>query len=166
MEFERIYRAYFKPVYHYAWQLSGDEHIAGELASEAFFKAIHSIDRFRGDCDICVWLCQSAKNTCYSCLKKNKRVSSIDEPDSQNTVAADALIVIRLGEREDARQIRAILHAISEPYKEAFMWRVFGELSFREIGELYGKSDSWACVTCHRARKTMQRRLEENGHEA
>ena len=40
------------------------------------------------------------------------------------------------------------------------MWRVFGELSFKEIGDLYSKTDNWACVTYHRARKLIQSRLE------
>lgn len=145
MEFEQIYRTYFKSIYHYVWQLSGSEHIAEEITSETFFKAINSIDNFRGDCDMRVWLCQIAKNTYYSYLKKNKRVSSIDEPDLQSIAAEDVLIDTQIGEQEDARQIRKILHDISEPYKEVFMWRVFGELSFKEIGALYGKSDNWAC---------------------
>lgn len=118
-----------------------------------------------GDCDMRVWLCQIAKNTYYSYLKKNKRVSSIDEPDLQSISAADELIDTQISEQEEARQIRKILHDISEPYKEVFMWRVFGELSFKEIGDLYGKSDNWACITYHRARKMIQRRLEENEHE-
>ena len=52
MEFEQIYRTYFKPIYHYVWQLSGNEHIAEEITSETFFKAINSIESFRGDCDM------------------------------------------------------------------------------------------------------------------
>lgn len=165
MEFEQIYHTYFKSVYLYVMRLCGNEHIAEEITSETFFKAINSIDRFRGDCDMRVWLCQIAKNTYYSYLKKNKRVSSIDEPDLKNIAAADDFIETQIGEQEDARQIRKILHDISEPYKEVFMWRVFGELSFKEIGDLYRKSDNWACVTYHRAKKMIQRRLEEKEHE-
>lgn len=165
MEFEEIYRSYFKSVYHYAWQLSGDEHIAEEITSEAFFKAINSIDGFRNECDMRVWLCQIAKNSYYSYLKKNKRVLSIDEAELQSAAAEDANIDTKLGEREDARRIRRILHGMAEPYREVFMWRVFGELSFREIGDLYGKSDNWACVTYHRARKMIQRRLEGSEYE-
>ncbi len=63
--------------------------------------------------------------------------------------------------KEDFLMVRKALHDIAEPYKEVFMWRVFGELSFKEIGELYGKTDNWACVTYHRARKMIQLRMEE-----
>ena len=54
-------------------KLSGNEHIGQEVTSEAFYKAIHSIDGFRVDCDMRVWLCQIAKNTYFAYLKKSKR---------------------------------------------------------------------------------------------
>ena len=165
MEFEQIYSTYFKSVYLYVMQVSGNEHIAEEITSETFFKAINSIDSFRGDCDMRVWLCQIAKNTYFSYLKKNKKVLSIDESDFQNVADPDAGIDVQIGEQEEARLIRIILHDMSDPYKEVFMWRVFGELSFKEIADLYGKTDNWACVTYHRARKMIQSRLEEIEYE-
>jgi RNA polymerase sigma-70 factor (ECF subfamily) len=165
MEFDQIYSTYFKSVYLYAMQLSGNEHIAEEITSETFYKAINTIDRFRGDCDVRVWLCQIAKNTYFSYLKKNKKELRVAEADLQNIADPDALVDKQIAEQEEAHLIRKILHDMSDPYKEVFMWRVFGELSFKEIGDLYGKSDNWACVTYHRARKMIQRRLEENEHE-
>lgn len=165
MEFEQIYNSYFKSVYLYVMQLSGNEHIAEEITSDTFFKAINSADRFRGDCDMRVWLCQIAKNTYYSYLKKHKKEMSIDESNLQNVADPDAHIDTQISEQEEARLIRKILHDISDPYKEVFMWRVFGELSFKEIAALYGKTDNWACVTYHRARKMIQNRLEEIEHE-
>ena len=165
MEFEQIYKAYFKPVYLYMMQLSGNEHIAEEITSETFYKAINSIDSFRGDCDMRVWLCQIAKNTYYSYIKKNKNVVSVDDANLQDIADLGISVVEQIGEQEEARLIRKILHDISDPYKEVFMWRVFGELSFKEIADLYGKTDNWACVTYHRARKMIQNRLEEIEHE-
>ena len=66
MEFEQIYNTYFKSVYLYVMQLSGNEHIAEEITSDTFFKAINSIDKFRGECDIRVWLCLAIRN----CIKR------------------------------------------------------------------------------------------------
>lgn len=142
MEFEQIYNTYFKSVYLYVMQLSGNEHIAEEITSETFFKAINSIDSFRGDCDMRVWLCQIAKNTYYSYLKKNNKIASADEADLTNTADPDAFVEDQVGTQEEARRIRKVLHKMPEPYKEVFMWRVFGELSFKEIGDIYGKTDN------------------------
>ena len=58
MEFEQVYDLYFQDVYRYIRRLSGSEHVAEEITSETFFKALHSIGKFRGQCDIRVWLCQ------------------------------------------------------------------------------------------------------------
>ena len=165
MEFDQIYNSYFKSVYLYVMQLSGNEHIAEEITSETFFKAINSVDRFRGDCDVRVWLCQIAKNTYFSYLKKNRKELSIDESDLRNVADPDACVDVQIGKQEESRLIRKILHDMADPYKEVFMWRVFGGLSFKEIGKLYEKTDNWACVTYHRARKMIQSRLEEIEHE-
>lgn len=152
MDFEEIYKTYFKSVYKYIRQLSGNEHIAEEITSETFFKAMQSADKFRGECDVRVWLCQIAKNTYRSYLKKNKKTISIDD-DIENTIDSAQSVEDKVAERDDARRIRDILHEIPQPYKEVFMWRVFGELSFKEIGELFNKTDNWACVTYYRAKK-------------
>lgn len=162
MEFEQIYRTYFKSVYRYALGLSGNEHLAEEITSETFFKAINAIDSFRGDCEVRVWLCQIAKNTYYTFVKEKKRTISADEAQLQHVADPAAAVDARLSEQEEARQIRIILHNMPEPYKAVFMWRVFGELSFQEIGELYGKTDNWACVTYHRARKMITKKMGGN----
>lgn len=165
MEFEQIYNAYFKSVYRYIRKLSGDEHVAEEITSETFLKVMKSIGDFRGECDMRVWICQIAKNTYYSYLKKSNRIANVDETELQNIADPNALLEKQIITQDETQQLRKILHTIPEPYKEIFMWRVFGELSFQEIGDLYGKTDNWACVTYHQARKIIQSRLEEINNE-
>jgi len=156
-EFEQIYTAYFRDVFLYIRRLSGDEHIAEEVTSETFFKALKSIGSFRGDCEMRVWLCQIAKN-CYSdYLKKNGRSGSLDELKEADTGCSVEDAVTR---RDEAARIRRALHSLPEPYKEVFMWRVFGELSFEQIGQIFDKSENWACVTYHRAKSKIKERLE------
>ena len=158
MEFEKIYTTYFRDVFLYIRRLSNDGHIAEEITSETFFKAMNSLDSFRGDCDIRVWLCQIAKNCYYSYLRKAGRTDSIE-----NIEIAEQGISLeeRLSQQDQAVQIQKILHDIPDPYKEVFMWRVFAELSFKQIGQLFNKSDNWACVTYHRARLMIKERMEE-----
>ena len=162
-EFERIYRVYFNDVFQYLKKLSGDTNIADDITSETFFKAMRSIDKFRGDCDVRVWLCQIAKNSYYTYIKKQKRFEDIANIDDiavsqQTDNIEDALV------NEDyAMRIHSCLHDLSEPYKEVFMLRVFGELGFKQIGAIFRKTENWACVTYHRARTKIKERLEEKG---
>ena len=157
MEFEQIYTTYFRDVYLYIRKLSNSEHIAEEITSETFFKAMKSIDSFRGDCDIRVWLCQIAKNCYYSYIKKANRTECIDNVEIAEQGAS---FEERLFRHDTAMQIQKILHDIPEPYKEVFMWRVYAELSFKQIGQIFGKSENWACVTYHRARNKIKEKLE------
>lgn len=157
MEFEQIYTTYFRDVYLYICKLSNSEHIAEEITSETFFKAMKSIDNFRGGCDIRVWLCQIAKNCYYSYIKKADRTECIDNVEIAEQGAS---FEERLLRHDTAMQIQKILHDVPEPYKEVFMWRVYAELSFKQIGQIFGKSENWACVTYHRARNKIKEKLE------
>lgn len=161
MDFEQVYQTYFKSVYRYIRRLSGDEQLAEEITSETFVQVMRSIGTFRGDCDLRVWICQIAKNTYYTHLKKQNRVTALDEEAWLALADPAALVEERLDAKEDAQRIRALLHALPEPYKEVFMWRTLGELSFAEIGALYGKTANWACVTYHRARQQIKTGMEE-----
>ena len=48
-DLEKIYSAYFRDVFLYLYSLSGDRHIAEDITSETFLKAIESIDGFKGN---------------------------------------------------------------------------------------------------------------------
>ena len=164
-DFEKIYNEYFNDVYLYIKRLSGDEHVAEEITSETFFKALKSIDNFRGECEIRVWLCQIAKNSYYTYVKKNSKVQDVDEtelinlPDNKNSVENE------IQSKLQAFAIQKILHEIDEPYREVFMWRVYADLSFKEIAGIFNKNENWACVTYHRARKLIKERLESEKNE-
>ena len=148
LSFAAVYERYFKDVFLYARALSRDDALAEEVTAETFFKALKKLDSYRGDCDIRVWLCQIAKNTYFTHCKKRNRFAPMPE-----TVAAeDFRLDDRLSDRDDAFQIHQFLHAMEEPYKEVFSLRVFGELPYAQIAALFGKSESWARVTYHRAK--------------
>ena len=165
MEFEKIYSTYFNDVFRYIRRLSGNEHIAEEITVDTFFKAMNSIDSFRGDCDIRVWLCQIAKNSYLSYLKKSGRIDNIEDVELLNIADPNETVEEKFVRHDEAVQIQKVLHDIPDPYKEVFMWRVFAELSFKQIGQIFGKSENWACVTYHRARNKIKERLEVDYHE-
>ncbi|SCJ74888.1 RNA polymerase sigma factor sigM [uncultured Eubacterium sp.] len=155
MDFEEIYRAYFKDVYRYVCGLSADAVIAEEVTQESFAKALKAVDRFDGRTDVRAWLFSIAKNTYYSHCRKKK------ESVMEDTVVTDVSLSERLVDKETAFFIHQYLHNMDEPYKEVFYLRVFGELPFKKIGLLFGKSDDWARVTYYRAKKQIMAYMEE-----
>lgn len=161
MNIEELYRTYFDIVYRYIRSISQDGSLAEEVTQETFFKALEKIDQFRGDCDVRVWLCQIAKNTLYDHLKKQKKQLLGDEKLEKAESAGGELLEEKLAQRSQAMEIHKVLHRLSEPYKEVFSLRIFGELNFREIGMLFGKSENWARVTYYRARVKIREELEQ-----
>lgn len=152
-DFEKIYLEYYDTVFQYVLSLCKDEQWAEELTQEAFFKALKNIGTFRGECKLSVWLCQIAKNTFYTSAKRLER--QVDYP--LELIPTDETIDQRLLNKETAFNIHQLLHALEEPYKEVFWMRTFGELSFKEIGILFEKTESWARVTYHRAKMKIRK---------
>lgn len=151
-DFENIYSEYYDTVFKYVHSLCRDEQWAEEITQEAFFKALKSMDTFRGGCKLSVWLCQIAKNTFYTAAKRQQR--QVDYP--LELIQSDEAIEQKIFDKETALTIHKLLHALEEPYKEVFWMRTFGELSFKEIGVLFGKTESWARVTYHRAKMKIK----------
>lgn len=161
MDIEELYDRYFRAVYKYLFSISQNKHIAEELTQETFFKALQKIEDFRGQCDIRVWLCQIGKHAYYDYLRKSRRLIPMEEggpwPVAEG-MEAD------FEKKETVRRVHKILHGLQEPYKEVFTLRTFGELSFREISSLFGKSESWAKMTYFRAKKKIQEAMDYEDH--
>lgn len=157
-EFEIIYRSYFRDVELYLRAICKDDSLAEELTEQVFFQALKALPSFRGECDIRTWLCSMARNRYLSYLRKAKHTDSIEEiqiPDPGQSVEE------RVSDRHQAMAIHRVLHDLPEPYKEVFSLRVFGQLSFSDIGALFGRTANWACVTYHRARQKILEKMEE-----
>lgn len=154
-DFERVYSEYFDLVFRYVLSLCRDESLAEEVTQEAFFKALKRIGSFRGDCKLSVWLCQIAKNTYFNELKRQKRQAEVfDNTPVSSEDAAEAII-----KTETAAELHRALHGLDEPYKEVFWMRTFGEMSFKEISEIFGKTESWARVTYYRAKLKIREEM-------
>ena len=153
-DFQAIYEQYFTDVYKYIFSLCRDKHMAEEVTQETFFKALKHIDSFRGQCRLYVWLCQIAKNTYFTMAAKQKTA-----PYEDLTPSADDPEEV-LMQRDLAFAVHRVLHDLEDPYKEVFSLRALGQLPFRQIGELFGKTESWARVTYHRARLKIKEELK------
>ena len=161
---EEIYRAHARTVYKFLLSLCHDPETAEELTQETFYQAVRSADRFDGSCKVSTWLCQIAKNCYYTHLKQSRwteHTADMEQLISEAEESPDEMLL----RSENAQQVKHLLHELPDPYKEVFMWRTLGELSFKEIGKLFHKTENWACVTYHRARKMIQKGMEVDKDE-
>lgn len=154
LDFERLYQAYYMEIYSYVMTIAKNSHLAEEITQDTFFKALKTKKTFEGRSSEYTWLCAIAKNTAIDALRKLSHTKSLDD-----NVASDKSMEQALENEESTLRIHQILHKMDEPYKEVFQLRIFGELSFAKIGQIFGKTENWARVTFHRARLKIQERM-------
>ena len=148
-----IYRQHAQTVYKFLLSQTRDPGLAEELTQETFYQAVRSIDRFDGKCKVSVWLCQIAKHLWYQQLRKQKREVPLSEEGVDVPLpSAEEETLDRAGRLELLRQV----HSLPEPYREVVYLRAFGDLSFREIGDVLGKTETWARVTFYRGKEKLR----------
>lgn len=159
MDIEKIYNEYFKIVYRYVLSLSRDPELSEDIAQDTFLKALKKADELEEGDNVKGWLCVIARNLYYKHYNTEKRHEEIIGENRDEDLAPDPESeVVKADERV---RLHRVLHSLEEPYKEVFSLRSFGELSFRDIGSIFGKTENWARVTYHRARKKLMEGMDD-----
>ena len=154
---DKLYKACYMQVYSYVMTLTKNKESAEEITQETFYRAITTDRAFRGESESTTWLCAIAKNIFIDETRKRKRLAGPPEesipdtgPDFRDAVS----------DKESSFRIHMILHSMEDPYREVFELRVFGELSFKQIGTIFKKTENWARVTYHRAKLKILERMD------
>ena len=155
---EKMYEAYYMRVYSYVVTISGSRELAEEITQETFCRAMTKSASFRREADEVTWLCTIAKNLFYDEKRRQKKTGPIPE----DVEAGGKSIEQIAADRDSSFRVHLALHALEEPYREIFELRVFGELGFKDIGTIFGKTENWARVTYHRARLKLQERMRSD----
>jgi RNA polymerase sigma-70 factor (ECF subfamily) len=145
-------------VFSYVMTLAGDRQASEEITQEAFFRAFSKSAEFRNESDEVTWLCAIAKN----CFVDETRRRNKTGPIPEDLPASGKSIEQQVSDKDSSFRIHAVLHSMEEPYREVFELRIFGELSFSQIGTIFGKTENWARVTYHRARLKLQEKMSES----
>lgn len=154
-DLELIFNKYYKYVKGYTLSLCFDESLAEEITQETFYKALKNADKFKNQCRMETWLCTIARNEFLS-LKRKKKTENIDDC---GFLISDLSVSDNIEDKENIKNILEASTQLPTPYKEVFYMKALGELPFSVIAEVYGKTESWARVTYHRARQKIIERM-------
>ena len=159
---EEIYKQNARIVYHYLYTMCKDEKLAEDLTQDTFLRAFQSIERYDGSCKLSTWLCQIGKHLLYQTWEKRKREIPIDwdsEPLSTSLpahtdVATEAVTKVELAEVLDE------LNALPPAMREVIYLRAISDLSYKEIGQVMGKSENWARINFYRGKEMLLKRRQ------
>lgn len=154
---DEIYKKYANLIKNYIFSITENESLSEEIMQETFIVAINQISKFRGECEISVWLRSIAKKILYKESKKN---------NFKNTISIDGLEIKDSKDIEEdyirnnnKLKIYKAIQKLDFNTREVMYLRIIGDLNFKEIGQILNKSENWARVTFFRGKQKL--RLED-----
>lgn len=159
---DEIYKKYSLLVYRYLYRLTGDNELSEELMQETFYSATKSIKKFKGNSKISVWLCQIAKNKWRYYLKKNKKANLISLDNYNNTLLYNEELFEQISDKEEVMCLYQSINKLDEASREVFYLRMKGNLTFKEIANIVGKTESWVKITFYRGKLKIKEDLLKN----
>ncbi|MFM1653269.1 RNA polymerase sigma factor [Brevibacillus sp. B_LB10_24] len=158
-DMEQIYTEYFQTVYKYLFCLTRDANLSEELTQETFYQALKTVKNFRGQCKISVWLCQIAKHLWFKYWKKRNKLDNfpLDESEFTLSLSITEKAIDEILMKEEKTELYRKIQGLDEQTKEVMLLRITGGLSFREIGDILSRNETWARVTFYRGKQKLLR---------
>ncbi|MBS4218718.1 RNA polymerase sigma factor [Bacillus sp. FJAT-49711] len=163
-ELERLYKEIQPKIYAFFYIKTSDKSAAEDLTHDVFYEAIRGIHSFSGKSTLQTWIFSIAKNILRKHYRSKKYATGLQEkltldvPELPNT-PEDVYIT-----KEGQVNLLQKISSLDEIQQEIVTLRLYGELSFKEIGELINKSENYVRVTFHRAKLRLQKEMGLN-HE-
>ena len=170
--FEEIVRANEAAVYHLALRRLGSREDAEDAAQEVFLKAYTSLQSFRGESKLSVWLYRITNNVCIDALRRRKETVSLsvedaDGADAQLELPDERFDPAALAERKDLReQVGKALMKLPPDAREILLLRELGGQSYDEIAQTLEIDVGTVKSRIFRARKKLCALCEGNFSDA
>ncbi len=156
-ELEQIYKEYYPIVYKYLLCLTNDSDISEELTQETFYKMLKKINSFNGNSKLSVWLCEIAKNLWYDYLRKKKvKTVSYDEMKISDSMINKENLENQYINKEKLDETTRKIESLDTLSKRVLYLRLNSDMSFKEIGKILGRTETWARVTFYRAKQKIK----------
>lgn len=152
---EEIYKKYANLIKNYIFLITGSLELSEEIMQETFVIAIDQLNKFRGDCEISVWLRSIAKKVLYKKTKKNISMQTIpiDNIDIVDSRDVEEEYIANNGKLK----LYESLQKLDVDTREVMYLRLTGDLTFKEIGNLLHRNENWARVTFFRGRQKLSK---------
>lgn len=156
---EELYRKYYSAAVLYCTVLCGDEHLAQDIASDAFVKAYLSLPNdvpsFR------YWLLRVCRNLWLDHLRREKHLSGSEALESLTDPHTPENKYIR---QEEYRTLWKCIGELPSRDRELLILHYFSLLPLKEIAAMTGLSYAATRQRMVRLRTQLKQRMEEHGY--
>ena len=160
-DIDEIIKEYSNHIYKYLICLTHDYDIAEELTQETMYKAIVNFNQLKDKDKVEMWLCKIAKNLWLQELNKRKRYTVIDN-SSLEKIQMDDNIEENLIQKDDKMKLYNEIEKLDELDKQIIYLRLNADLKFKEIGDIFGKTENWARVSFYRIKQQIIKEVKKD----
>ncbi len=163
--FEQLVLRHHELVLRVSARVVGDD-AAEDVAQDAFLRAFHRLDRFRGDAPFRAWLLSITHNTALSTAGKRAKLAPSESAHDQGSdVALDRDTADRLELRERLARLDVKLKGLSPEHRMVLVLRDVEGLTYEEIARITETPLVSVKARLHRARKEMVGLLRTNTYD-
>lgn len=153
--FAALYRRYVDRIYRYVYSRVGRKTDAEDLAALVFTEALEGLDRYREQGAFSAWLFTIARRRVIDHYRRERPTLPLDE--ALDSVSKRPNPLARVVQAERLELLAELVERLDEEKQELLRLRFAGELTYREIGDLVGRSEAAVKMAVHR----LLRQLEE-----
>ena len=161
---EAVLSEHYPRILRYVRGMVRDPVEAEDLTQEAFLRAHRRRDSLQDPEATLAWLYGIATHECLDRLRqRTRRAPTQSGIDPETLAAADPgpSAELRLEQQEMSACVQTYVADLSDSYRAVLQLHDAEGLTAREIAELLGESVGAVKIRLHRARKRLQRALEE-----
>jgi len=154
---ERTYSAVFASVY----RLCGDSDLAADLTQETYQKAWGALAGFDGRSQLFTWLYRIAYTTFLNHVRRPRRMTSLDEPESFDVRDESPRVDDMLADKEEAERLRKAVMQLPDDLRFTVTAHFWGGLPVKEIAEIEKITTVAIRKRLHKAFSILESMLEE-----
>jgi len=163
MELEQLYREMYPKLVAFFLAGTSSRETAEDLAQDVFYAALRGAGGFAGRASPAAWLFGIARNRLrrhYRAGRYKARLTGrLLDAVRHGRPTEEAGPEERAVRNELQQQLLDAIRRLEDREREVVLLRVFGELPFREIGELLGISENHARVIFHRIKLQLHKEM-------
>jgi len=155
--FADVYKRHKTAVYRYCFRMLANTDAAEDATHDTFMKMFQNISSLQKTDAFLPWLFHIARNEVFMYLRRNKR----NETHNNETVWDESTPHEILVSTETTELVQKTLLNLKSEYREVVLLREYGQLSYAQIAEITGDTESSVKSRLFKARKALTKKLKK-----
>jgi RNA polymerase sigma-70 factor, ECF subfamily len=149
-----------------ARRIAGSEE-ADDVTQDAFLRAFHRLNRFRGESPFRAWLLQIVHNTALNALSRRRPepVADVPEQESLDESSGARQPARKLEDRERRERLELKLRVLRPEHRLVLVLRDLEGMAYDEIAEVTGTPLGSVKGRLHRARDELIELMRANSYD-